>query len=99
MTIATPLGKDNPALAWPDVDCCTASRRALGCVCGVTERVLRAYASLRCTVPMTADQRAWCIDQVRQVEGQSASNYDMDEELARMVLAAWLDYARDKGAL
>ena len=103
--VATPLGKDNPALGWPVLDdwCCLPENAACAveCCCGVTERVLCAYIAGACAVAMTTKQRDWCLNQIGQVEGRVMSEYafDTDVELARAVLDAWADYARDKGIL
>lgn len=66
-----------------------------GCACGLTERALRAGAKL------TAEQRAWCIDEIASVEGHTRDECEGldDAELGRAVLGAWVDYCRDKGLL
>ena len=48
---------------------------------------------------MTRGQRAWCIGEFIRVEGNTAGMVEAlsDRDLARAVLGAWLDEARDKG--
>lgn len=71
------------------------------CVCGPTERVLRAHMHPQWNVePLTEEQRAWCVAEIRSIEGWS--DYQMpvkDSVLASDVLSAWRDYARDKGLI
>jgi hypothetical protein len=45
--------------------------------------------------------REWCLDEIDRVEGFRRRDYELldDSELARGVLDAWLDFARDKGLL
>ena len=74
-----------------------------GCVCPSVERALRAFMERRPGTPaaMTPDQRAWCLAEIGSVEGYVRADYEdvADSALARGVLNAWTDYARDKGAL
>jgi hypothetical protein len=85
--------------------CYTAEDLAsLSCQCDSTERLLRwhAYAGPLKPTPLTPAQRAWCIEQINSVEGHSASDsHDgvlvPDKDLARYVMSAWQDNARDKG--
>lgn len=93
----------------PTVACCMADgwldadQAACGCVCSPDERLLRAYAEGRMPAdcPMPPLARAWCLDEIRHVEGYDWTKHvkDTDQDLARTVLAAWTDYARDKGLL
>ncbi len=90
------------AIRWPRVDCCSADDLGLdGCACGREERVLRAYVDHRIELPMTLQQREWCLQEIDQVEGYKRSEHQSstDADLARTVLNAWRDYARDKGLL
>lgn len=74
-----------------------------GCVCPPVERALRGYMDRRTSLPgpMNPAQRAWCLQQIDRVEGYDRADYESadDSALARGVLNAWTDYARDKGAL
>lgn len=69
------------------------------CLCCPDERVLRGYTAGTVTAPMTRGQRAWCIGEFIRVEGNTAGMVEgmSDRDLARAVLGAWLDEARDKG--
>lgn len=101
--IATSLAVDNPALNWPKVGkfCCVGDQFINTCCCGTTERVLRAYVAGKVLLPMTGDQRTWCLNQIGQVEGHTVSEYahDDDATLAKAVLDCWAEYARDKRLL
>ena len=70
------------------------------CICGQTEKVLRAFASGILST-MTPDQREWCLKEIDSVEGYNRRDYERayPADLARGVLSAWTDYARDKGLL
>lgn len=84
-----------------DMACqCYSDCSVCPCVCGDSEKVLRAW-SAGWTQRMTNEQRAWCLDEIDDVEGFSRTDYagSTDAELARGVLAAWLDYCRDKGLM
>lgn len=50
---------------------------------------------------MTPDQREWCLVEIESVEGFDRKQHEgsADADLAREVLAAWLEYCRDKGML
>lgn len=63
------------------------------------ERVLRVWSTKGSMSLMTPAQRAWCISEIASVEGYEAEDWLRlsDAELARGVLDAWRDYARDKG--
>lgn len=71
------------------------------CMCGAEERPLRAYISNSASTPMTPEQRDWCLQEIEHVEGYRKSDYinESDANLARGVLSAWTDFARDKGLL
>lgn len=71
----------------------------VGCVCGDSERVLRAIK--RGEMSLNDDQREWCFKEIDRVEGYSRDEYALadDFSLASGVLSAWTDYARDKGLL
>jgi hypothetical protein len=72
------------------------------CVCGMTERALRWWMSPHHTwMPMTPEQREWCLAEIDSVEGYRRADYEdvPDSQLARGVLDAWRDYCRDKGLL
>jgi len=51
---------------------------------------------------MSPEQRAWCLEEIASM-GDSTQQGDFaglsDGYLARQVLQAWLDYARDKGVI
>jgi len=73
------------------------------CVCSDQERVLRAYVGeFPDLPPMSPEQRAWCLEEIASM-GDSTQQGDFaglsDGYLARQVLQAWLDYARDKGVI
>ncbi|ULK98896.1 hypothetical protein [Bradyrhizobium sp. I71] len=70
-----------------------------GCVCGDSERVLRAIH--RGEIRLTDDQREWCFREIDRVEGYSREEYALsdDGDLANTVLCAWTDFCRDKGLL
>lgn len=82
---------------------CIRTPAAAGCACDTDERALRAWAYNGHTVPMTAEQKAWCADQVRRCSDATdqPDSFDdhTDEQLARAVLSAWQDFARDKGLI
>ncbi|MCK1577839.1 hypothetical protein [Bradyrhizobium sp. 174] len=92
--------KEMPNL--PEARCACWSpedRKDVGCVCGDSERVLRAIQ--RGEIRLTDEQREWCLGQIETVEGYSRSQYTIadDGTLAQGVICAWTDYARDKGLL
>jgi hypothetical protein len=70
-----------------------------GCMCGASERVLRHV--IRGRAKLSAEQRAWCIDEVASVEGYTRADCEGldDAELGNTVFSAWTDYARDKGLM
>ena len=69
------------------------------CVCGEPEKSLRGWISGSIKTPMTEVQREWCLSEIDSVEGYVRKDYEAskDDELARGVICAWRDYARDKG--
>ena len=85
---------------FPDmsVPCCMEGGE---CVCGSEERILRGYMRQEPGLqPMTAEQRAWCIDEIGKVEGYDDDYSGLpDFDLAQIVMNAWVDYCRDKGML
>lgn len=86
-------------IVWPEASCCDPSYPG-GCVCLPMERALRGW--IRGVLPpMTDEQREACLDEIGKVEGYSTSDHkeSSDSDLARAVLYAWTDYARDKGLL
>lgn len=66
-----------------------------GCMCGISERALRAGVAL------TQEQREWCLNEIASVEGHSRKDWESenDADLGRGVLSAWTDYCRDKGLM
>ena len=70
-----------------------------GCVCGASERVLRAIQDGR--IRLNSEQREWCMAEISSIEGYTREEYEMadDATVAHAVLCAWMDYARDKGLL
>lgn len=86
--------------AAPDLDClCLAPLQSeMQCACTATEKALRNWAYNAPTEPMSAEQRAWCVDQVRRHgdAAHRATSFDgePDELLARAVLCAWRHAAR-----
>jgi len=86
---------------WPAAPCCMFSRVDENCRCGDDERVLRAILAGAVKTPMTPSQRAWCYGEFLRVEGNTLPMVESlsDVALARAVLSAWLDEARDKGML
>lgn len=83
----------------PAVSVCVCRADESACDCGKTERALRAWMHGKLTVPMTQEQRTWCLEEIDSVEGYSARDYlgVKDALLASGVIDAWLDYCRDKG--
>jgi len=89
--------KEMPNL--PEAECRCFEPSDMGCMCGDSERVLRAIQ--RGEIRLDDEQREWCKEQISAVEGYSRSEYEIadDYTLAAGVLSAWTDYARDKGLL
>lgn len=84
-----------------DVGCCGGNVE--GCVCGHNERVLRSYVDHRRTVPMTAEQREWCIEEADKCgEGmysrEQLEGYN-DHDLAWTVIDAWHAYCQSQGLI
>ena len=71
------------------------------CLCLPVERVLRAYMAQAPMPALTPEQREACLEEIALVEGYDRHDYEEsdDQELARGVLSAWVDYCRDKGLL
>lgn len=84
---------------WPSVPCCTGDETH--CVCLDMERALRGWVRGDAIPPMTTEQRASCLSEIGRVEGYRQADHESepDAQLARTVLSAWTDYARDKGLL
>lgn len=82
---------------------------AADCICPPNELALRAWSSISNIVTgqstagraMTPGEREWCFQEIDQVEGYCRANHanETDSQLARVVLNAWRDYARDKGMI
>lgn len=75
---------------------CTNGVPSCGGVCDDKEIFVRYYALGPSTVPMTAGERQWCIDEAdRAGEGayppKDTQGLD-DKALAKTVLMAWADY-------
>lgn len=70
------------------------------CVCGLTEKALRAWVSGELPA-MTPCQRLWCLNEIDSIEGYRRQDYETctDALLANGVLSAWVDYCRDKGLM
>lgn len=91
----------------PEVPCMCAGSMwvptAEDCMCEAGEAALRAWQYGKAPVPMTPEQRQWCMNEIRSV-GDSTSqpdNFDnhTDADLGRDTIHAWADYCRDKGLL
>lgn len=74
--------------AWPD-----------GCLCCDTEKALRWIGWGKGS--LTPEQREWCLAEIDSVEGYERRHYERasDADVAKGVLHAWTEYARDKGLL
>jgi len=81
-----------------------------GCVCSDCERALPHYhrrqKGKRLDLPpMPSAQRAWCLSEVRSVEGMGAEAQELEREgtedrwFACYVIDAWVEYCRDKGLI
>lgn len=70
------------------------------CVCTDAEKMLRVIADNEVS-PLTPEEKQECFAEIDKVEGYSSSLVanGSDQQIARTVLAAWADYARDKGML
>lgn len=84
-------------IEWPSVGCCANGDHE--CICGPDERAIRA--AIRGEITLTEAQREYCLAEIGQVEGYDRAKHvrDTDVQLARNVLGAWTDFARDKGLL
>ena len=84
----------------PDAPCCWPGYPG-GCVCGRTERALRAWLASDSSMPaMTPEQRAWCQAELASYgERPDVDDDTPDADLAREVIHCWVDYCRDKGLL
>jgi hypothetical protein len=69
------------------------------CGCPDGEVAVRHYAKGLPMPPMTPQQQCWCLREIGSVEGFRGSDYltSSDQGLAKALLEAWLEYARDKG--
>ncbi len=68
------------------------------CVCSDTEKQVRWWMAGHGS--MDSAQREWCLNEIDQSpETMHRSDYEglTDQEIARGVLDAWRDIARDKG--
>lgn len=85
----------------PTACICYGPAECEGCVCGETERALRAYITKQPMPAMTPAQRAWCLSEIDLVEGYDRKDYEQETDagVARGVLNAWTDFCRDKGLL
>lgn len=86
----------------PLVGCvCFGAEHAGACICDNVEKYLRALTSQTWNAPpMTEEQRAWCVAEIRSIEGWSDYQVPIkDSVIASDVLSAWRDYARDKGVI
>lgn len=71
-------------------------------ICCGDEAALRHFTYNRNDIPpMTPEQREWCLAEIKSVEGYDVAGLDRctDMLLAKTVLHAWADYARDKGLM
>lgn len=86
-------------LEWPRVRCCMGEDEH--CVCADMERAMRGWIRGDQIPPMTEAQRNCCLDEIGRVEGNVRAEHEHlpDGQLARDVLSAWTDFARDKGLI
>jgi hypothetical protein len=82
---------------WPDIKCKCED----DCLCPPQERALRAWAYEGYNIPMTEEQKEWCLKEIDSVEGFTREHYKQasDALVALGVLDAWTAYCRDKGLL
>lgn len=84
-----------------EVGCCSGDTTA--CVCGIEERVIRAYSEGRYAVPMTAEQREFCIWEADKCGEGMYSREELqgysDQALASAVLDAWDAYCKSQGLI
>ena len=71
------------------------------CICPRNEWALRCYVHGEVIRPMTIAEREWCLGEIGRVEGYERNDHtqDLDADLARTVIDAWVTYCRDKGLL
>jgi hypothetical protein len=79
--------------------CCRGPVDTGYCMCSRDESTLRRYSAGEALRPMTADERAWCVDEAyRAGEGYYNSEHELmamdDKALAGAVLNAWHMYVR-----
>ncbi len=75
----------------PIVHTCQCFTDNRECVCGVTEKALRAWIHEPDMEPMTPEQRKYCLDEIEHTEGYDRKDYAglQDAGLAQGVLSAW----------
>jgi hypothetical protein len=68
------------------------------CICGINECAIRHYSRGTLTIPMSVEQRAWCIDQADWAGEGYYTKEELaaatDKELANKVLHAWNMYVQ-----
>jgi len=71
------------------------------CICPTTTRVLQFVMSSPPGAYFTEEQRKWCLKEIGFFELHRAERYvgHDDTVLARGVMEAWRDYAREQGLL
>lgn len=81
-------------IEWPMAPCCYDPQN---CVCCDAERALRGWYSGALRVPMTSEQKAYCLAELERAKGFDAEDYVLSEasQLAGAVLSAWLECAKD----
>lgn len=77
--------------------------RIHGCVCGLQERILRAYSNGMQLRPMSDEERAWCVEEAISSSEGSRNESELltitDKSLAKEVLTSWKEYAQSQGLL
>jgi hypothetical protein len=65
------------------------------------EDALFAFSGQTTGRPMRPGEREWCLQEIASVEGYERKDYEGcdDRGVARGVLSAWVDFARDKGVI
>lgn len=90
--------KDLPNASALECLCLAPLQSEMQCVCTPAERAMRNWAYNEHASPMTLEQRAWCVEQVRRygdaIHGTTNFDGEPDELLARAVLCAWRHAAR-----
>lgn len=86
---------------YPEQEKAANERNETHCVCGQSEKALRAWLNGRSAAPMTPEQREWCYSEIDSIECHDRADYEngTDAELAMGVLSAWQVYCQDKGLL